>query len=424
MHGLAAPQSTDVCGQITSNTAWTTAGSPYLVCSSQVTIVSGATLAIDPGVRVEFDDNGRMNVEGGLIAVGSPTQPIVFTAKNPAPGMWGGIMVHQYSTQPAIADLEWVTLEYGGLNGGTAAQLYIDYAVVTMTNSIIRDGGGYGVYVNNDLHPKITNTLIQRNGKAAIGMVGARSDLRFHNLTAEGNNLDVISIAGYSNMHGDRIWQNAGIPYLFVGSAGNQTGDTLTIEPGTTIQFGSSIGLYIGGSLEAVGLPGQPITFTGQTATPGSWSGIQLEGLASSAAMARFEYATIEYGGSGYDGANVHVLSGQVQMRHSIVRYGGNDGIRNLYYGHSRTLVETSQIVNNTNFGLNNLEPSWPILANNNWWGDASGPQLPAGSVCGPGGSGSKISDGIIFSPVLDPARMRLPPPPRRMIIGCSVSRR
>ena len=401
-HGSAAPQ-TEVCGQIAANTTWTVAGSPYVICGTfQATILPGATLTIEPGVQVEFEANGELNVEGGLNAVGSPTEPITFTGSTPTPGLWGGIVVNQYSTQLAVANLDWVILEYGGSNSGTGAQLFIDNGVVTMTNSIVRDGGGYGVFVNHDLHPQITDTLFQGNGKDAIGMVGASSDLRFHNLTAVGNNLDVIRIEGNSNMPGDHIWQNAGIPYLFAGSASNQTGDTLTIEPGTLIKFGSSTGLYIGGSLEAVGLPGQSITFTGQTATPGTWNGIQLEGTASSDAMAHFEFATIEYGGNSYDAANVRVLSGQVQMRHSIVRYGGNDGIRNINYGHSRTLVETSQIVNNTNFGLYNGEPSWPILANNNWWGDASGPQLPAGSACGPGGSGSKISDGIIFNPVLE----------------------
>ena len=401
--GFAAPQSTPVCEQISADTTWTVAGSPYVVCGTfQATILPGATLTIEPGVRVEFDSNGKLNVEGGLNAIGSPTQPITFTGSTPTPGLWGGIVVNQYSTQPAVANLDWIILEYAGYASGSGAQLFIDNGVVTMTNSIVKDGGGYGVFVNNDLHPYITNTLFQGNARDAIGMIGARSDLRFHNLTAIGNNLDVIRIGGNSTMQGDRIWQDAGIPYLFVGSAGNQTGNTLTIEPGTYIQFGSNTGLYISGSLEAVGLPGLSITFTGQTATPGSWNGINLEGTASSDAMARFEYATIEYGGNGYDGANVHVLSGQAQIRHSIIRYGGNDGIRNLYYGHSRTLVETSQIVDNANFGLNNLEPSWPILANNNWWGDASGPQLPAGSACGPGGSGSKISDGIIFRPVLD----------------------
>jgi len=81
----------------------------------------------------------------------------------------------------------------------------------TMTNSIVKDGGGYGVFVNNDLHPYITNTLFQGNPETAIGMIGARSDLRFHNLTAIGNNLDVIRIGGNSTMQGDRIWQDAGI---------------------------------------------------------------------------------------------------------------------------------------------------------------------------------------------------------------------
>ncbi len=398
---LAVIQHTPICGTISTHTTWTAANSPYLVCgTTQATVAAGVTLSIEPGVLVEFEPNGRLNVAGELTAVGLPTQPITFTGQTSTPGSWQGLYIHNFATQPATAFLQHVTLAYGGA-GAASGQIVIDNGLVTLAHSTVRAGGSYGLYVTSDHNPTVSDTLFQDHGADVARLAGARGDLRFQNITAVGNNQNVIRVGGYSNMSGQRRWQNAGIPYLFTGSAGNQPGDTLTIEPGTEIRFASNTGLGIGGSITAVGLPTQPITFTGQTTTPGLWTGINVEGNVTTAATAVFEYATVAYGGSGYDGANVRIRLGQVQMRHSTVRDGGNDGIRNVGYGRSRTLVETTQITGNNGFGLNNLEPAWPILANNNWWGQASGPQLPAGSACGPGGSGSSISDGVIFRPVL-----------------------
>jgi hypothetical protein len=388
------------------------AGSPYLVCgTTQATLVQGATLTIEPGVTVEFETNSRLNIQGTLIALGASDQPINFTSSNPTPGSWAGLNIHNFGAQPALASLDFVEIEYGGYNSSTGAALFIDNGVVTMTNSIIQSGAGYGIYVADDLHPVISDIQILDNGKDAIRLTGARDDLKFTNLTATGNNENVIRVGGYSDMQGDRRWQAAGIPYVFIGGAGNGPGDRLTVDPGVEARFGSNLGLEIGGALSAVGLPDQPITFTAITPTPGFWTGIRVSGTSASAATAVLEYTTLEYGGSGFSGANLFVNAGQVQVRYSTIRNSGNDGIRNQDYGRSRSVVELTQLIDNVAIDLNNLEPEWPILAINNWWGDPNGPTLPAGSPCGPGGNGSEISDGVIFRPALpSPDAAPLPP--------------
>ena len=397
---VAAPQATAICTNISTDTIWNLAGSPYVICGTfPPTVDPGVTLTIEPGVVVEFAQNSHLDIQGTLQAIGTPTQPVTFTGSVKTAGSWSGLRVNSFGASPAQAHLDQVILEYGG-SGASGAQIYIDNGLVSLTSSILRNGGAYGIYVWGDDNPVVADTRIEGHASDVAYLAGARSDLSFSSLTALNNHQNIIRVGGYSNMSGERTWQNAGIPYLFVGSAGNQRGDTLTIEPGTEIRFAPSITLEIGGALNATGLPDQPILFTGQTPTPGAWYGLQVQGT-TRAATAIFDFATIEYGGNGVTGANLRIHTGQVQMRHSIVRYSSNDGIRNESYGHSRTLIETSQIVSNTGAGLNNLDPNWPILAMNNWWGSASGPQLPAGSACGPGGSGSRISDGVIFRPVL-----------------------
>lgn len=397
-------QSTPVCDVITTTT-WTVSSSPYLVCGGTgITIPNGATLTIEPGVRVEFQWNGSITVNGTLTALGTSTQPIIFTSENGTPdptGYWNGIDIISNNTTLAVANLDWVIVEYA-----RSQQIYIDNGTTTIAHSIVRFGDGNGVFVIGGMNPSITDSLFQGNTFEAI-VVSSVGEMNFSNLTAIGNGKDVIVIRADGEMQGDHFWPDAGIPYQVEGQVYNSPGDSLKIEPGTQALFVSNASLDIGGSLTAVGLPDQPITFTAQTPTPGFWWGLGVRGDSTTPATALFEYVTIEYG---YN--NLSIQDAQVQMRHSIVRNGFDNGIVNYSGGHSHTMIETSQIVDNAGYGLKNAEIGWPILAINNWWGDPSGPQLPPGSVCSQGGTGSKVSDGVIVYPVL-PSPTALPVSPK-----------
>ena len=83
----AAP--TAICGSLVTTT-WTPAGSPYDVCAGGATIPGGVTLTIDPGVTVQFTAPGTLYVQGNLVAIGSPANPITFTGVTASPGSWGG----------------------------------------------------------------------------------------------------------------------------------------------------------------------------------------------------------------------------------------------------------------------------------------------------------------------------------------------
>jgi len=57
---------------------WTTSGSPYLI-EGEISITSGQTLTIEPGVLVEFQDHYKLNVQGQLLALGTENDSICFT---------------------------------------------------------------------------------------------------------------------------------------------------------------------------------------------------------------------------------------------------------------------------------------------------------------------------------------------------------
>ena len=89
-----------VNSNITSNTTWTT-GNTYLL-QGQIYVTSGATLTIQPGVKVLGDKASTgaalIITKGAKIhAVGTATSPIVFTSNQPkgsrALGDWGGVIL-------------------------------------------------------------------------------------------------------------------------------------------------------------------------------------------------------------------------------------------------------------------------------------------------------------------------------------------
>lgn len=94
---------------------WETSGSPYLI-EGQITITTGDSLVIEPGVDVIFQGHFKFIVNGRLEAVGTRQDSIVFTSANISEG-WHGIRL---IGSTAYGHLSYCAIQYGRAFGGSS----------------------------------------------------------------------------------------------------------------------------------------------------------------------------------------------------------------------------------------------------------------------------------------------------------------
>lgn len=102
--------------EITSPTTWSKIDVPYSVVSNAVkSIRVRDLLTIQPGVVIEFGAETELHIHedgGGLKAVGTSTDPIIFTGVSKVPKAWKGIRVYSEHAENKIAHAE---IHYSGL---------------------------------------------------------------------------------------------------------------------------------------------------------------------------------------------------------------------------------------------------------------------------------------------------------------------
>jgi|GEM_PF-3066360 len=84
---------TFVSNDVFVNTTWLASGNPYVI-TNDISVNALATLTIDEGVQVTFQNNTSLTIDGRLIAIGTSVDSIIFRSANATPtaGDWDGLL--------------------------------------------------------------------------------------------------------------------------------------------------------------------------------------------------------------------------------------------------------------------------------------------------------------------------------------------
>jgi len=159
---------TDIPAGYVSGT-WTLAGSPYNV-QGNIHIPNDSTLIIQPGVIVNFQGAYKLNVNGRILAVGTITDTISFTAANITEG-WRGIRFINTSADNDTSKIMFCKFQYGKAMGPShendgGALCFNNFSKIIVSHSRISncttENEASGIYIYHS-NPVITYNTVSFN---------------------------------------------------------------------------------------------------------------------------------------------------------------------------------------------------------------------------------------------------------------------
>ncbi len=366
--GLSSPSApvTDACAPITVDTTW--ASGVYTASNCSVMVPAGVTLTLESGVIIKFGGkcgyvNGcGMRVDGGLIANGTVAQPVIFTsladdsaggdtnedgASVGAPGEWYGV----YLAPDSQATLDHVSIRYGGaewafnsaLHGWSRAHVDVTDAQLTLTHSEVISGANNGIYLEGEgLTPVLqqvrvadqTNPTNDYRYQYAIYQSTINMQPTYADLTFSGNARNEVTIGNFRQTITEDVTLG-GTNYGFTcGYTLCQLtvpdGQTLTVAPGTLLDFSASYGIAVadGGALVALGSVSQPITFTSKLAAAGDTSQYWMGLWAKQGSTLHLDQCDISYASDGNFGdGGLEINTDQAEVSNCHIHHNKHTGL-------------------------------------------------------------------------------------------------
>ena len=163
-------------GAITTQTVWSAAD--VHVVNGTVTVNTGVILTIEAGAVVKFYNGTGLDVRGALVAVGTASEPVVFTSyaddsalgdtnsdgyTAPSRGAWQGLAFRD-TVLDALTQVQHIQVRYAGSYGGSILVERADFAI---RNATVTDGSQYGIYANS-ANLTVEDSVIRRHGYSGI----------------------------------------------------------------------------------------------------------------------------------------------------------------------------------------------------------------------------------------------------------------
>ena len=161
---------------ITRAVTWADLGVPYHAVMSVMLDGSAqapAVLTLEPGVVVGFEDAQRLwlsRYEGasGLLAVGTPEQPVILTsAQANDPGAWGGIIIEDEAID-AQTRFEWAEIRWGG-GFNTNSNIELRDASPSFSNVVIAGSDCWGIELYGSANPSLDQVTFVDNACGDVG---------------------------------------------------------------------------------------------------------------------------------------------------------------------------------------------------------------------------------------------------------------
>jgi hypothetical protein len=253
-------------GVIPNGTVWD--NSQVQQITGNVDIPAGATLTIQPGTVVKFDNGTTMTVDGTLNAQGTANQPIYFTsivddsvggdtdgdggANQPARCTWGQVLFTSTST---AAVLDNVVVRFGG--GGVDAEVQADGASPLLKNSVFSDSSDFGVRLTGSNATLAGDTFQNddqpENGSGVGGAIhmDVNSQPSIQGISFNNNYVNGVWIDPGSLPAGTTTWNNPDVVYFVPREVTVPQGATLAVGAGQVVKLARS--LVVDGTMSALG---------------------------------------------------------------------------------------------------------------------------------------------------------------------------
>jgi hypothetical protein len=182
-------------GAIKADAYMILSNSPYRI-TRDVIVDNGATLYIEPGVVLEFEQKTSLITEdGGIIARGTKENPIIFTAaaSSPSPGFYNNTVRISKKTK-VNSSFAYCIIKYAT----TAFDIYSGAPEITY--SYVANSSQNAVFCRNDANPSLFyNTFAENQGEGAIKCVGmANPKINYNNFVG-----NTVAIQSFSSIYID-----------------------------------------------------------------------------------------------------------------------------------------------------------------------------------------------------------------------------